>query len=220
MGKLLNIVNPLHNRTKRNYVERMVNDKLHCMGIAKQYGYDYWDGDRKYGYGGYRYDGRWKAVAEALISQNNLTDGCSILDVGCGKGYLLYEFKQLLPNARVVGFDISEHGISDAKPEIKENVFIGRAEDRYSFSDNEFDLVVSLGALHNLKIFDLKTALQEIERVGKNKYVMVESFRNDEELFNLQCWALTCQSFYSVDEWEWLYGHFGYTGDYEFIFFL
>ncbi len=201
MGKLINIVNPLHNRTSRNYIERMMNDKIHCMGIAKEYGYDYWDGDRKYGYGGYHYDGRWKPVAEKLITLNNLKDGSSILDVGCGKGYLLYELKQLLPNARVVGFDVSEHGIDNAKQEIKEHLFIGRAEDKLNFDNNEFDLVVSLGALHNLKIFDLKSALQEIERVGRNKYIMVESFRNDEELFNLQCWALTCQSFYSVDEW-------------------
>jgi len=220
MGKLLNIVNPLHNRTKRNYVDRMVNEKVHCMGVAKEYGYDYWDGDRKYGYGGYSYDGRWKVVAEGLIEQNGLKDGCSILDVGCGKGYLLYELKQLLPNAKVVGFDVSEYGIEDAKPEIKDSLFIAKAEEKYDFADDEFDLVVSLGALHNLKIFDLKTALQEIERVGKNKYVMVESYRNDEELFNLQCWALTCQSFYSTDEWVWLYEEFGYSGDYEFIFFM
>lgn len=220
MGQLLNIVNPLHNRTKRNFIERMVNDKVHCMEVAMQYGYDYWDGDRKYGYGGYRYDGRWKSVAEALIERNNLKDGCSILDVGCGKGFLLYEFSLLLPNARIVGLDVSEHGLSDAKPEIKDCLHLAGAQDKMPYQDNEFDLVVSLGALHNLKIFDLKKALEEIERVGKNKYVMVESYRNSEELFNLQCWALTCQSFFSTDEWEWLYDHFGYTGDYEFIFFL
>ena len=86
-------------------------------------------------------------------------------------------------------------------------------------SDGYFDLVISLGCLHNLRIFELKTALSEIERVGKLKYVMLESYRNEQELFNLQCWALTAESFFDTAEWIWLYNHFGYTGDYEFIYF-
>ena len=80
-------------------------------------------------------------------------------------------------------------------------------------------LVISLGCLHNLKIFELAVALKEIERVSKKSYIMLESYRNDRELFNLQCWALTCESFFDLDEWIWIYDHFVYTGDYEFIFF-
>jgi hypothetical protein len=55
--------------------------------------------------------------------------------------------------------------------------------------------------------------------MGKNKYIMVESYRNERELFNLQCWALTAESFFDTAEWIWIYNHFGYTGDYEFIYF-
>jgi hypothetical protein len=80
-------------------------------------------------------------------------------------------------------------------------------------------LALSTGVLHNLKIYDLESALKEIERVGKNKYLMVESFRNEKELFNLQCWALTCRSFFSLDQWLWLFKEFEYNGDYEFIYF-
>jgi ubiquinone/menaquinone biosynthesis C-methylase UbiE len=94
-----------------------------------------------------------------------------------------------------------------------------RAQDVYPFKDKEFDLVISLGTLHNLRIFDLKKALSEIERVGKAGYVMLESYRNEQEQFNLQCWALTCESFFDEEEWVWLYNHFGYSGDYEFIYF-
>ena len=89
----------------------------------------------------------------------------------------------------------------------------------FPFKDNEFDLVFSLNTLHNLKIFDLKIALMEMNRVGKNGYLCLESYRNELELFNLECWALTCQSFYAPDEWKWIYDHFGYNGDYEFIYF-
>jgi ubiquinone/menaquinone biosynthesis C-methylase UbiE len=219
MGKLLNIVTKLHTATKRDYVARMVDGKINCMKKSKEYGYDYWDGDRRYGYGGYKYDGRHKVVAEDLIQQYNLQDGCKILDVGCGKAFLLYELKQFLPNAIIVGFDASQYALDNAKEEIKEYLFNHNAQDKYAFSDNEFDLVISFTALHNLKIYDLKKAVKEIERVGKEKFIMVEAYRNEAELFNLECWALTCESFFRPDEWIWLYKEWGYSGDYEFIYF-
>ncbi len=221
MGKLVNITTSLHESSKREYLARMVDDKVNCMKIAKQYGKDYWDGDRRYGYGGYNYmPGRWKPVAEALIQKYNLTNTSSVLDVACGKAYLLYEMKLLLPRLRVAGFDISRHGLADAKEEIKDSLFIHSAKDPYPFQDKEFDLVISLGCFHNLRIFELENALSETQRVGKQGFVMLESYRNETELFNLQCWALTCESFFDKDEWIWLYKHFGYEGDYEFIYFL
>ena len=120
MGKLRNFVTPLHQASKRDCLARMVDSKVECMQVAKQYGEDYWDGDRRYGYGGYRYmPGRWKPVAEALINTYNLKEGSKILDVGCGKGYLLYEMMLLQPELKISGFDISEYGLSHAKEELK-----------------------------------------------------------------------------------------------------
>jgi SAM-dependent methyltransferase len=219
-GRLIEIVTPLHKATKRDYLARMNDDKVHCMMKAKEYGADYWDGDRRYGYGGYKFiDGRWKPVAEKLIEIYGLTNDSSILDVGCGKAFLLYELKKLLPKLKVAGFDISKHGLACANSEVRESLFYDDARDLFNFRDKSFDLVISLATLHNLRIFELKQALSEIERVGKQKYVMLESYRNERELFNLECWALTCESFFDKDEWVWLYDHFGYTGDYEFIYF-
>ncbi|MBC8413524.1 MAG: class I SAM-dependent methyltransferase [Nitrospira sp.] len=219
MGNLLNIFNQLHKNTKRDYVGRMTDNKVECMKTGKQYEYDYWDGDRRYGYGGYKYDGRWKVVAEDLVRQYNLSSDAKILDAGCGKGFLLYELKQLLPDAQIKGFDISEHALKTAKEEIRDVLYCGRAEDPYPYEDNAFDLVISLNVVFNLNIYDVKKALAEIERVGRNKYIVLESYRNESELFNLQCWALTCESFFSPEEWEWLFQEFGYSGDYEFIYF-
>jgi len=220
MGELVQFVTSLHQATSRAYIDRMVDEKVYCMLKAKEYEADYWDGDRRYGYGGYNYlPGRWKPVAQALIDKYGLTNNSSVLDVGCGKAFLLYEMKLLLPELKVAGFDISRHGLADAKEEIKDSLFIHRAEDPYPYEDNSFDLVMSLGCFHNLRIFELKTALAELQRVGKHGYVMLESYRNELEQFNLQCWALTCESFFDSEEWCWIYEHFGYTGDYEFIYF-
>jgi SAM-dependent methyltransferase len=220
MGKLRNFVTPLHKATKRDYLARMVDDKVQCMKIAKQYGQDYWDGDRRYGYGGYTYmPGRWKSVAQELIKAYDLGSGSKVLDVGCGKGFLLHEMLLLEPKLKVKGFDISEHGINRATELVRPHLSVKKAQSKYPFANDEFDLVMSLGALHNLRLFDLKVALSEIERVGKQGYVMLESYRNEQELFNLQCWALTCESFFDEANWIWLYKNFGYNGDYEFIYF-
>ncbi|MBI4767526.1 MAG: methyltransferase domain-containing protein [Deltaproteobacteria bacterium] len=220
MGRLLNIVTPLHQTTARKYLERMTDDKVTCMRKAKEYEFDYWDGDRRFGYGGYQYlPGRWKPVAQALMDLYDLKPGSRVLDVGCGKAFLLYEMKLLIPELQITGFDISHHGLAGARLEIRDHLFIYRAQDRYPWGDGYFDLVISLGCLHNLRIFELETAVKEIERVGRNKYLMLESYRNEQELFNLQCWALTAEAFFDTAEWIWIYNHFGYTGDYEFIYF-
>jgi len=158
-------------------------------------------------------------VAKALIEIYGLKNGSKVLDVGCGKAFLLYEMKKLLPELEVAGFDISQHGLSEARDNIKPHLFRYRAQDRYPFGDKHFDLVISLGTLHNLRLYELESAVHEIERVGRNKYIMVEGYRNELEQFNLECWALTAESILHTSEWIWLYNHFGYSGDYEFIYF-
>lgn len=210
----------IHQSTKRNYLERMVNNKVACMLEAKKYQKNYWDGPRKFGYGGFRYiEGRLTPVAKKLVKNYKLTNKSKILDVGCGKGYLLYEIKKILPNIQVYGFDISKYALKNSKKEIKKNLFYSKAQYKFRFKKNFFDLVISMGTLHNLKLSDLSKSIMEIQRVGKQKYIMVESFRNNLELFNLQCWALTCETFLTPDQWIWFLKKFKYTGDYEFIYF-
>ena len=123
------------------------------------------------------------------------------------------------PGIEFHGIDISEHALANSKDEIRPFLKKHRAEDHLSFNDDEFDLVISLGTLHNLRLPQLEVAVKEVSRVGKQGYIMVESYRNEQELFNLECWALTAESFLSVDEWLWCYNKFGYSGDYEFIYF-
>ena len=220
MKKLKNFITPLHTKTKRNYIQRMVNNKIECMRVAKKYGKDYWDGNRKFGYGGYKYiPGRWRPVAKALIKNYKLGRKSKILDAGCGKGFLLYEMKLLEPELEIMGFDISAYATKKAPKEIRSNIFRHDISNKFPFKKNQFDLVISSGTLHNLSIFDVKKALKEIKRVGKSAYIMVESYRNLRELFNLQCWALTCEIFLKKSDWIKLFKEINYFGDYEFIYF-
>ena len=220
MGKLVNFVTKLHQSTERNYIERMINEKVKCMVKAREFEYDYWDGERRFGYGGYKYiKDRWKQVAEDLIENYNLDNNSSVLDVGCGKAFILYEMKKILPNLKISGFDISKYGVENAKEEVKDFLFTHNAKDKFPFKDNSFDLVITLACLHNLKINDLENSIKEIQRVGKNSYIMVEGYRSELELFNLQCWALTAESFFDDDEWLWIFNKCNYSGDYEFIYF-
>jgi SAM-dependent methyltransferase len=219
MGRLLEVITPLHKKTVRDFSGRMMDSKVECMKVARAYGKDFWDGDRRYGYGGYKYDGRWEVVARRLIDIYGLGNDAKILDVGCGKGFLLHEFQKLLPGAELTGFDISDYALENAKEEIKPRLFKYDAADPFPFGHDHFDLVISVTTLHNLHIYELDSALKEIQRVGKNGYVLVESYKDERQLFNLQCWALTCESFHKPQEWIWLFNRFGYTGDYEFIYF-
>jgi len=211
----------LHSGTKRDYVQRVVEfDKAECSEIAIQYGKDYWDGDRQYGYGGYKYDGRQRATAEAMAEHYGIKPGDKILDVGFGKGYLLYEFTQVVPGVEVAGIDISQYGLDNAKEEVKPFLQTGNAIS-LPFEDNTFDFVVSITTLHNLYNYELNQAVKEIERVGKGnkKHIAIESYRNEREKANLLYWQLTCRSFYTPKEWEWVFDQCGYTGDYSYIVF-
>jgi len=218
--KELKIITSLHTKTKRDYIERMVNKKAECMTISKKYGYDYWDGNRKFGYGGYKYiPGRWEQVAKKFIKRYKLKNKSKVLDLGCGKAFLLYEIKKILPDITIKGIDISRYGLKKSKKEIRKFLNKGDLRKKLKFKTKEFDFVFSINTLHNLQINYLIQAIKEIQRVGKKHFICSESYRNDKELFNLQCWALTCESFFSKKEWIWLLRNSGYTGDYEFIYF-
>lgn len=219
LGRRIDFTQALHERSARDYVGRVTEDKAECAEIASRFGAEYWDGERRYGYGGYRYDGRWRGVAERMAATYGLRAGDRVLDVGCGKGYLLYELTQAVPGLDVAGIDISAYAIEHAKEEVRERLTAGNAN-ALPFADRSFDVVISLGTLHNLGIADLWKALGEIERVRRRSaYVMVESYRNEREKVNLLNWQLTCRSFFSVDDWEWVFARAGYSGDYGFIFF-
>lgn len=216
----VDFVGAVHTATKRNYVQRVVDhDKAECAETAGKFGQDYWDGDRRYGYGGYRYDGRWRKVADAMVAHYGLRPGMRVLDVGCGKGFLLHDLTEAVPGIEVAGIDISAYGIEHAKEEVKPFLQVGCAT-RLPWPDRHFDFVYSINTFHNLKAPDLHAAAAEMERVGRGaKHVTVEGYRNEREKANLLYWQLTCRAFHTPEEWQWVLGRAGYTGDLGCIFF-
>ncbi len=221
--KEIDFMSSLHKSTKRDYLKR-VNDpifpKYKAAELAKKFDFDYWDGDRRICYGGYKYiPGRWDKVAKQIIEFYNLPKKAKILDVGCGKGFLLFDILKVLPEAEVYGIDISNYAIENSKEEIKSNLIVGNAN-KLPFEDSYFDLVISINTLHCLEAPFLFESLKEIERVGrKNKYICVESYRNEVEKANLLYWQVSCEAFNTPMEWLWWFDMARYSGDYSFIYF-
>ena len=213
----------LHKSTSRDYLAR-VNDKnfpkAKAAKLAKKWDFDYWDGDRRINYGGYKYiEGRWEKVAKAILEHYSLPLNSKILDVGCGKGFLMYDFLKVRSDLELYGLDISSYAIENSKEEIRENIVLGNSNN-LPWPDNYFDLVISITTLHNLYNFDLFKSLKEIERVARfHKYICVESYRNEVEKANLLYWQVTCEAFNTPQEWKWIFNQVGYTGDYSFIYF-
>jgi SAM-dependent methyltransferase len=219
----IDLLSSIHKSTQRNYIAR-VNDpdypKAKAAVLAKQWGFDYWDGDRRICYGGYRYiEGRWEKVARTMAEHYEIKPNDKILDVGCGKGFLLFDLSKVVPDLQLHGIDVSKYAIDNAKEEIKDYLQVGNATS-LPYPDNYFDFVFSINTLHNLHCYDLHKALSEIERVSKkNKYICVESYRNEQEKANLLYWQVTCEAFNSPQEWEWWFKQTSYTGDHSFIYF-
>lgn len=209
----INFLN-MHPAANRDYDKRAQSKTPETIRIAKEFGRDFFDGDRTCGYGGYRYDGRWKAVAQRMKNYYGLADNCTILDIGCAKGFLLHDFKELMPHCTVAGIDVSEYAIDNAMPSVKPFLKIASAE-TLPYGDKTFDLVISINSIHNLPEGFLRKALKEVERVSRgHSYITVDAWRNEQERENLYKWVLTAETMMHVDDWKKLFNEVGYTGDY------
>ncbi len=202
-------------KTKRNIKERGASKSEEDRAIARQFGKDFFDGDRKHGYGGFSYHPRfWENVVPTFQKYYGLTENHSILDVGCGKGFMLYDFARLIPGLKICGIDVSSYAVENGMEAVLDHMHIADAR-KLPFEDNSFDLVISINTIHNLDQKECAEALKEIERVSKGKsFITVDAYRNDEEKELMFAWNLTAKTILHVDEWKDFFKEVGYTGDY------
>jgi ubiquinone/menaquinone biosynthesis C-methylase UbiE len=202
-------------RTKRNVDERGTTKTEDIRRVAMRFGKEFFDGDRKYGYGGFKYFPRfWQPVIPTLQKHFGLTGRSSLLDVGCAKGFMLHDLMELIPGIRVSGVDISDYAIAHAMDGIKSKVQVADAKD-LPFADNSFDVVIAINTIHNLNRDDCAQALREIERVSrKGSFITVDAYRNEGEKERMFAWNLTAKTIMSVEEWVSFFEEVGYTGDY------
>lgn len=201
-------------KTKRNPSARAEAKTPEIVEVARQYGREYFDGDRKYGYGGYRYDGRWQPVAQDFIHHYQLEYGTRILDIGCAKGFLVKEFRQA--GGEAFGLDVSLYALQNCHPDVVGYLQLGTAADLRRFPDGVFDLVISINTLHNLPRQSVVQALKEIMRVSKGKaFVQVDSYHNQEQKDVFLDWVLTAKYHGYPREWLEVFAEAGYTGDYD-----
>jgi len=202
-------------RAKRPIGERAEQVTEADREISRRFDKDYFDGSRIHGYGGYNYHPRfWQGVVRRIRDYYDLAEDASLLDIGCAKGFMLHDFKELMPNLTIAGIDISEYAIANSMETVKPFLRVGNAK-QLPFEDNSFDLVTAINTIHNLPLEECKQALREIERVSrKHSFVMVDAYRTPEEKENLEQWVLTCKTYMHVDKWKELFDEVGYTGDY------
>ncbi len=201
-------------RGKRNVCARAEAKSTEIIAISREYGELYFDGPRTYGYGGYRYDGRWIRVAEDIVRHFGLKPGDRILDVGCAKGFLVKDLLKVCPGLEAFGLDISEYALMKCEPEVVGRLHLGNAT-KLPFPDNSFQAVISLNTVHNLERPALIKALQEIERLAPGRgFVQVDSYRTPEQKALFEEWVLTAKFHDYPDGWISLFNEAGYTGDY------
>lgn len=213
IGREINLLDRLP-QTKRNLQARAAEKTAADRAIAKRFDFDFFDGERKHGYGGYRYDGRWLPVAERMVEFYNLPADARILDVGAAKGFLMHDFKQVLPGCTVRGLDVSAYARDHAHAGMGEFIDLGSAV-QLPYADHSFDFVVSINSIHNLPPVACGRALAEIERVSRGaSYLTVDAWRTEEEHQRLLDWILTAESYFHVDDWKQRFADVGYTGDF------
>jgi SAM-dependent methyltransferase len=202
-------------RTKRNVEERGATKTEDVRRVARQFGKEFFDGERQYGYGGFKYFPRfWQPVIPTFQKHFGLTGRSSLLDVGCAKGFMLHDLVELIPDITVSGIDVSDYAIAHAMDDIKSKVQVADARD-LPFADNSFDVAIAINTIHNLDRDDCAQALREIERVSrKGSFITVDAYRNDDEKERMFAWNLTAKTIMSVDDWVSFFEEVGYTGDY------
>lgn len=200
-------------RAKRNLITRKEGQERNRV-VARQFGFEYFDGTRDQGYGGYRYDGRWRPIARDIAEYFCLKPGDRVLDIGCAKGFLLRDLMEAVPGLEVWGLDISTYAIVNSHEDARGRIVCGTAE-RLPFASGTFAAVLAINVLHNLAYDACIEAVREIERLAPGRgYIQVDAYNSDDERDAFLNWVLTAETFGKPDMWVDLFSKACYTGAY------
>lgn len=202
-------------KSKRNVDERGAEKSEEDRAIARKFGKEFFDGDRRHGYGGFSYQPRfWQPVIPTFQEHFGLSTASSVLDVGCAKGFMLYDFVELIPGIKVQGIDISDYAIANGIEDMRPFIQVADARE-LPFGDDAFDVTISINTIHNLERDDCGQALREIQRVSRSgAFITVDAYRDKAEKDRMYAWNLTAKTIMHVDEWKEFFDEVGYTGDY------
>jgi SAM-dependent methyltransferase len=214
----LNLMSRYPKTNRNNYIGRSTSLSDDKILLARQFGKDYFDGPRELGLGGYHYDPKFfRNVVEDFIKYYQLNNESSILDVGCGKGFMIHDFMDKLPNAKIAGLDISKYCLDNAISTASPFLVLGNC-DNLPWENESFDLVIAIATIHNLDYAGVKKSLQEIVRVTKkNAYIKINGYTTEEELLKLNGWNLVAKTILHENEWIRLFEETGYIYDYDFF---
>ena len=202
-------------KAKRNLSQRVKLKTSKDRNIARKFGKEFFDGERKHGYGGFYYNPKfWSNVIPDFKRHWNLNKKSSILDVGCAKGFMLFDIKKQIPGIKVRGIDVSKYAIKNSKKEVKKYLKVANAK-KLPFKNSSYDIVISINTVHNLPLEQCKKAILEIQRVSKkNSFITVDAYRNSKEKKRMYAWNLTAKTILSVNSWKKLFKEIGYKGEY------
>ena len=214
IGKEVNLLKN-YPKTKRDLSKRREEKTQEHRDIARKFEKDFFDGDRKVGYGGFYYNSKyWSKVVKDIYEYYQLKPGSKILDIGCGKGFMLYDFSNLDPELDLKGIDISNYAIQNCVESLKGKLQVGNATS-LPFSDNYFDLAISINTHHNLEGEEIIKAFNEMQRVTKkNSYVVLDAYSNEKEKKDLMSWNLTAKTIKHVNDWKKFFEEINFQGDY------
>ena len=200
---------------KKKIVNRKVNRSIKNKLIAWKLNKEYYDGNRNNGYGGFYYDGRWMKLLPKIIKKYKLSNNSKILDLGCKKGFIMKDFKILLPKAEVWGIEDHDYPIFHAEKDIKPNI-IKSEYYNIPFKDNHFDLVIGFSSIYRYNFLDMVNTIKEIKRVSKNSFLTLGAYSNIKNRNIFYNWSLLGTTILHEKEWVKLFKLLNYKGDYYF----
>jgi SAM-dependent methyltransferase len=197
---------------QRRIPDRTLSQRIIAWGLDAAY----YDGDRRNGYGGFAYDGRWRRLIPRLAARYGLDARSRVLDIGCKKGFFLHDLKEAFPGITAKGVENHPYPLETGLESVRADMMLSPYHS-LPFDDDSFDFVLAFSAIYMQTLGDVLKTLREIQRVGRGRaYVTVGAYSTMREREQFERWTLLGTTVLHVDEWMEVFQAAGYTGDYFF----